>query len=262
MRGLGFNRMAVCENGIKHQGQQWGHEHGLEIDQFSVESIEIIKGPAALIYGSDAIGGVININNNTLPVKRIECKAELFARSNNHAIGSSVHLGGLTGDVFYKINATYTKYSDYIVPVDYIQYYSYNIRLKNNRLRNTAGEERSASVAVGVNKKHLKSQLTISDNYAKCGFFANAHGIEIRLSEIDFDKSYSDVDYPYSTSNHFKIINNNSVKIGYNSLNIDLAFQNNLRREYSEPVSHGYMPKPDSDLEREFDKNTYSTNIH
>ena len=261
IRGLGFNRMAVCENGIKHQGQQWGHEHGLEIDQFSVESIEIIKGPAALIYGSDAIGGVININNNTLPAKRIECKAKLFARSNNRTIGSSMHLGGLIGDVFYKINATYAKYSDYIVPVDYIQYYSYYIRLKDNRLRNTAGEEKSASVAVGINKKHLKSQLTISDNYAKCGFFANAHGIEIRLSKIDFDRSYSDIDYPYNTSNHLKIINNNSVKIGYNSLNIDLAFQNNLRREYSEPVSHGYMPKPDSFLEREFDKKTYSANL-
>ena len=165
IRGLGFNRMAVCENGIKHQGQQWGHEHGLEIDQFSVESIEIIKGPAALIYGSDAIGGVININNNTLPAKHIEGKAKLFARSNNRTIGSSVHLGGLIGNLFYKINATYAKYSDYIVPVDSIQYYSYYIRLKDNRLRNTAGEEKSASVAVGINKKHLKSQLTISDNY-------------------------------------------------------------------------------------------------
>lgn len=56
IRGLGFNRMAVTENGIKHEGQQWGEEHGLEIDQFAVDCVEIIKGPAALLYGSDAIG--------------------------------------------------------------------------------------------------------------------------------------------------------------------------------------------------------------
>ena len=59
IRGLGFNRMAVTEDGIKHEGQQWGDDHGLEIDQFAVDRAEIIKGPAALLYGSDAIGGAL-----------------------------------------------------------------------------------------------------------------------------------------------------------------------------------------------------------
>lgn len=44
VRGLGFNRVAVVENGIKQQGQQWGADHGLEIDQYNVDYIEIIKG--------------------------------------------------------------------------------------------------------------------------------------------------------------------------------------------------------------------------
>ncbi len=57
IRGMGFNRMVVTEDGIKHEGQQWGDDHGLEIDQFSIDRIEIIKGPSALFYGSDAIGG-------------------------------------------------------------------------------------------------------------------------------------------------------------------------------------------------------------
>ena len=59
IRGLGFNRLAVTEDGIKHEGQQWGDDHGLEIDQFAVDRAEVIKGPAALLYGSDAIGGVL-----------------------------------------------------------------------------------------------------------------------------------------------------------------------------------------------------------
>ena len=54
IRGLGFNQMAVVEDGVKHEGQQWGDDHGLEIDQFAIDRAEVIKGPAALLYGSDA----------------------------------------------------------------------------------------------------------------------------------------------------------------------------------------------------------------
>ena len=61
IRGLGFNRLAVVEDGVKHEGQQWGDDHGLEIDQFSIDRAEVIKGPAALLYGSDAIGGVLSL---------------------------------------------------------------------------------------------------------------------------------------------------------------------------------------------------------
>ncbi|NJN33571.1 MAG: TonB-dependent receptor plug domain-containing protein [Saprospiraceae bacterium] len=56
IRGMSFNRVVVSENGIKQEGQQWGADHGLEIDPYNVENVEIIRGPAALIYGSDAMG--------------------------------------------------------------------------------------------------------------------------------------------------------------------------------------------------------------
>ena len=49
IRGLGFNRMVVTEDGIKHEGQQWGDDHGLEIDQFAIDHIDVVKGPAALL---------------------------------------------------------------------------------------------------------------------------------------------------------------------------------------------------------------------
>jgi iron complex outermembrane recepter protein len=49
IRGLSFNRVLVLENGIKHEAQQWGADHGLEVDQFAVEQVEVIKGPASLI---------------------------------------------------------------------------------------------------------------------------------------------------------------------------------------------------------------------
>src|SRR5690606_34282423 len=58
IRGMGFNRVVTVEKGIKHEGQQWGADHGLEIDQFATGDIEVIRGGASFMYGSDAIGGV------------------------------------------------------------------------------------------------------------------------------------------------------------------------------------------------------------
>ena len=60
IRGLSFNRIVTLYDGIRQEGQQWGDEHGIEIDEFSVERVEIIKGAGSLMYGSDALGGVIN----------------------------------------------------------------------------------------------------------------------------------------------------------------------------------------------------------
>jgi iron complex outermembrane receptor protein len=69
IRGLGFNRVVVVENNIKHEAQQWGADHGLEIDQYAVNNVEVIKGPASLIYGSDAMGGIIDMKNRKVPVE-------------------------------------------------------------------------------------------------------------------------------------------------------------------------------------------------
>src|ERR1043166_411561 len=61
IRGLGYNRVIVVNDGIKQEGQQWGDEHGIEIDELNVNKVEILKGPASLTYGSDALAGVVNI---------------------------------------------------------------------------------------------------------------------------------------------------------------------------------------------------------
>ena len=59
IRGLGYNRVAVVNDGIRQEGQQWGDEHGVELDGQSIGSVEILKGPASLMYGSDAMAGVL-----------------------------------------------------------------------------------------------------------------------------------------------------------------------------------------------------------
>ncbi|HEY1872043.1 MAG TPA: TonB-dependent receptor plug domain-containing protein, partial [Chitinophagaceae bacterium] len=61
IRGLGFNRILTLYDGVRQEGQQWGDEHGIEVDQYGVQKVEVIKGPASLSYGSDALAGVINL---------------------------------------------------------------------------------------------------------------------------------------------------------------------------------------------------------
>lgn len=261
IRGLGFNRMVVAENGIKHEGQQWGEDHGLEIDQFAIDHVEIIKGPGSLLYGSDAIGGVVSLRSDDVPVKPIEGRFNLFARSNNESVGFSARLSGWKGQFYYKANLTLIDYADYKVPADSIQYYSYYIKLKDRRLRNTAGKEQDAGFTVGYLADKFQTAFQWSNVHAETGFFADAHGLEVRLSEIDYDKSSRDIDLPFHSVNHLKVANHSAWQTGRVRWEGNFSFQNNLRKEFAEPVSHGYMPVPPGTLERKFNKNTYSAQL-
>lgn len=94
IRGLEFNRIAVSENGIKQEGQQWGADHGLKIDTFNVEGVQILKGPASLLYGSDAMGGVIEILPAQAPAEdQVFGEASFIYKSVNEAFGGSLMLG-------------------------------------------------------------------------------------------------------------------------------------------------------------------------
>ena len=261
IRGLGFNRVLVAENGIKHEGQQWGDDHGLEIDQYAIDQAEIVKGPASLTYGSDAIGGVINLKSNILPIRKFSGQVNLFGRSNNESVGSSVRLEGRNGKFWYKANATWVDYADYKVPADSIEYYSYWIKLKDQCLRNTAGREKDGNLILGYAGDRWNTSFRIADVNTKAGFFANAHGLEVRLSDIDYDSSRRDIDLPYHTVNHFLVSNHTDWNWADGMLEGNFAYQNNRQRELAEPVSHGYMPIPPNTLERSFTKQTFSANV-
>lgn len=256
IRGLGFNRIAVAVDGIKHEGQQWGDDHGLEIDQFAVDRIEVIKGPGALMYGSDAIGGVLGIYTNYLPVEPFEGRVNLFGRSNNLSAGVSARLQGRSGHFYWRMHLTGTDYADYQVPTDEIEYYSYRIPLKNGTLRNTAGREADASLSLGYVGERFRNDFKLSETWAKSGFFANAHGLEVRLSDIDYDASRRDIDLPWQSVNHLTLHNHSHYHGDGFTIDSNVAWQWNHRQERSEPVSHGYMPVPPDDLERDFNKHT------
>lgn len=261
IRGLGFNRVSVIQNGIKHEAQQWGNDHGLEIDQYDIETIQIIKGPASLVYGSDAIAGVVDIQPNKIPNPHSFGGAiNLLAESNNDLYGVSAGIQARKHHWYYRGRLTYRDYADYKVPTDKINYENYIFDLHDKHLRNTAGKEANASFSVGYVSKNITSETFFSNVNAKNGFFANAHGLEVRTSAIDYDRSNRDIDLPYHKVNHFKITNNTTISSGIHTFYMDLGFQHNQREEHSEPVPHGYMPKPSDSKERAYNKNTFSIN--
>ncbi len=258
IRGLSFNRVVVTESGIKHEGQQWGDDHGLEIDRFNAATIEIVKGPASLIYGSDAIGGVISLQPYRIPATDGTGGSVLLHHSSNNRMhGVSANAYGRRKNLFFSTRITANTHGDYRVPADTIVYNTYDFALKKGHLRNTAGRELNIFAGAGYSGKKGISVLSIGNYTQKAGFYADVHGFEIRQSRIDHDASNSDIQLPYQYVNHFKVISNNTLFLGENKLEIDLGFQNNHRKEFTEPSEHGYMPLPPDSLEREFNKNIF-----
>jgi iron complex outermembrane receptor protein len=95
IRGLGYNRVVIVNDGVRQEGQQWGDEHGIEIDEMSVTRAEVLKGPASMMYGSDALAGVIHFITNT-PVTEGTMKGNVLInyQSNNGLFGTNVSMAG------------------------------------------------------------------------------------------------------------------------------------------------------------------------
>ncbi len=270
IRGLGFNRVVVVENNIKHEAQQWGADHGLEIDQYAVDNVEIIKGPASLMYGSDAIGGVIDLKKRRVPVENsFGGVIDISGKTNNNLIGTSISMYSRKKWFYADARLTLLDYGDYKVPTDSVDIYSYRAALHNNYLRNTAGKEQNLHLSFGIIQKRFESRFYISSINSKNGFFANAHGLEPRNIDAELhDKSSRDIQYPYQKLSHFKLSNTSTYRWENLKVESNLGFQRNFRQEWSQYVNHGYMPAvfPDtlsfpSDLERQFDKYVYSANL-
>ncbi|ASB49829.1 TonB-dependent receptor [Alkalitalea saponilacus] len=262
IRGMGFNRVVVVNNGLKQEGQQWGADHGLEIDPFLSEQVEIIKGAASLEHGSDAIGGILEISNRRPPTEGISGSFHLLGKTVNETVGGSLLLQGRQNRLFFKSRITLIEYGDYRVPTDSIVYLTRNIPIHNRKLKNSAGHDYNLFFQTGYLGEFWRTSMTATRVWQKSGFFPGAHGIP-DLRRVEDDGNSRNIDMPYQNVEHLSITSNTTIHTPHSSLMLDLGVQNNHRQERAEFHTHfGNQPPPQTnpDLELDFNLTTYSAN--
>ena len=236
IRGLGFSRILTLYDGVRQEGQQWGDEHGIEVDQNTVQKVEVVKGPASLIYGSDAIAGVINLIPANPPARgQIIGNILNEYQTNNRLIENSATIAGHTND--YTWGGTFS----HKMAINYKDKY-------DGRVYNTGFAETDASANLGINKTWGYSRLGLSmfDDLQEIPDGSRdsaSRKFTKQITEADtFRPIVSDEElatYKISTLHqhvqHYRIYSTNSFLLGEGRLAVDLAFQSSLRREYSHP---------------------------
>ena len=216
IRGLGYNRVVVVDQGIRQEGQQWGDEHGLEVDEEGVHSVEVLKGPASLMYGSDAIAGVMILHpEHPLEEGTMQVKVGSQYQTNNGLYDYRVGFAGNTKGFVWnwhflnKAAHCYKNKVDGYVPGSFFK-------------------ERDIQGMLGINRGWGHSWL----RFSRVSF---TPGItEGELVGTDYDgKSYGIVS-PFQKVLHYKAISDNAWYFGDGTLKAVIGYQQNYRREFEE----------------------------
>lgn len=241
IRGLSGTRILVADLGTKQEGQQWGSDHGLEIDQFAAENIEIIKGPASLLYGSEAMGGVIHLLAPVIPDKKWSGEVQGLARSNNDYLGATASIEGRKKSFFIKSRVTWAEFGDYRVPAESFIYLKRILPIENERLKNTAGKEFHTRTTIGYVTDKGSWKLTYSSYNQRAGMFVGIVGIPT-VFNLASDSSTRNVDLPSANVIHQKTALNVVRRKRSGWLQWDSSFQENTRTELVKPHQDGYTP--------------------
>ncbi|MEY4144511.1 MAG: hypothetical protein RLZZ335_363 [Bacteroidota bacterium] len=240
IRGMSFNRVAVTDGNIRQEGQQWGIDHGLEVDPFQIEEVRIVKGPSSLLYGSDAVAGVIQlVSKPIVPLDKMEGSMSLIGRSVNDHFGGHLALQGvLNRNWNWSISATAHNYSDYRLPADSFSYNRFRIPLPGKRLENTAGRE--VHTAFGLQKSFGsgRTQFSYKRFGQKIGFFPGALGRPLEY-KLDPNPTRGDVQSPQQLIVHHRLGSHTEIRRALGDWEVDLGAQYNDRRELSNPHAHG-----------------------
>ena len=224
IRGLGYNRVVVVNDGIRQEGQQWGDEHGIEIDAASVHSVEILKGPASLMYGSDAMAGVIIFHSvPTLPKGDMRANFSTGYQTNNglfdYSLNFAGHQGGFVWDTRYSgkmAHAYKNKYDGYVFGSSF--------------------REQAFSQLLGWNYRQGHSHLTLDYFHSTPGIVEGERDGE--TGGLLVPEGYNAKGYgkpmPYQQIHHYKMVLDNSWFLGDGNLKLLLGYQQNRRQEFEE----------------------------
>jgi iron complex outermembrane receptor protein len=220
IRGLGYNRVVVMHDGIRQEGQQWGDEHGIEIDEYNVQRTEVLKVPASLIYGSDALAGVINVISNA-PVAEGLTKGNVFTnyQSNNGLFGRHIDIASNKNGLFWGVNTSMKDAGDYKNKYD-------------GEVFNSRFNERSGSAYVGVEKKWGSTQFTYSNFYQHLGIVEGDREETGAFIQTTGSTGKSMPAIPMQKIQHTKYTLDNTIKFGSDRLKATIGLQRNQRMEF------------------------------
>lgn len=218
IRGLSTSNILVLNNGIRMENYQFSDNHPYLIDEFGLEKVEVIKGPASLLYGSDAIGGVMNfIKEKPANTGTVEGDVNLQYFSNTNGFNGNIGVKG-RGSKFYwglrggvKSHADYLEGSGNFVP---------NTRFNQGTIKSFAGINTSGGIfRVYYDYVKMKPGMCVEPVIGEI----NERG---RKNEI----WYQDLDmHMVSSKNTFFL---NAIKLDAN-----LAYQYNHRRLQGEEAN-------------------------
>ena len=225
IRGLGYNRVVVMSEGVRQEGQQWGDEHGVEVDGNSVGSVEILKGPASLMYGSDAMAGVVILHAQpTLAEGEMKANVSTEYQTNNGLFGYHLSVAGNQKGFVWdarwsqKLAHAYKNKYDGYVP--------------GSQFREQAGR-----LMLGMNKSWGHSRLTGSVYHLTPGIVEGERDPETGELECATEdvKTYGKA-LPFQQVKHYKLVWDNSLNLSSGYLKAIIGYQQNRRQEFEESM--------------------------
>ena len=223
IRGLGYNRIIVMSEGVRQEGQQWGDEHGIEIDAQNVNSVEILKGPASLMYGSDAMAGVLILHSSPIqPEGEMKATVSTEYQTNNGLFDYSLNFAGNQKGFVWD-----ARFSDKYAHAYKNKYDGY--------VPGSQFTERAGRLMLGLNKRWGYSHLTWV-TYHQTPSIVEGERDEV-TGELecatDNVKTYSKA-LPFQQIKHYKAVWDNSLNLPNGWLKAIIGYQQNRRQEFED----------------------------
>ena len=244
IHGVTGQRVTLSNNGVDQQGQQWGEDHGPEIDPFTPMSLTLIKGPSSVEYGPGAMGGVIAIEPPSIAEDSLahgSISTNLYSNNLQASAGMQLEKNKVAG-----------------LPLA-VRGFGAIRRAGNSHaptytLGNTAFEQHSAGVFTVLGAPSAGPTASIYATYfsANLGVLSSSHVGNISDlynamqsdTPLVSDGSFYDIRQPKQEINHLLLSVKTHVPIsGVGLLNLTYGWQQNDRNEYdrhnSRVVGHG-----------------------
>ena len=224
IRGLSSNRVLVYTQGVRLENQQFGDEHGLGLSDSGIESVEVIKGPASLLYGSDAMGGVLYLNPEkfNLP-NNTDGDVNLTYFSNTEGLNANVGFKS-SGEKFkFLVRGSTTSHIDYRTG-------------ENTRVTNSRFKAYDLKTGVAYQATAFKTELRYNYNTSDLGI----------SEEIGEQTKKRSPNMPYQHINNHILSSKTNMFFTNSSLDVTLGYTFNSRKEFEENQEEG--PVLDMDL--------------